>query len=494
MSCWLYEVLVYVLFINRAVSTERHQIVSHIFIMHQKDTYENLAYLLFDNDPCSVQDFAGAPIYTAARIGNPKLLQSLIARSGISLNTILGQRQKQIMPRPDGPDWEHHITPLSLILFMPKSCELIDVLNHNGSASSQHLTSTDLSKTMLTSLPAEIFMLSYLSTLNISHNEISELPFSKLPTDCYPNLLQELNVSHNNIQHIPSELFNLPCLRTLNVSNNPLKSLPKDWWTTKSIVTLNLSHTHLENLSINENDKSAVQPEYSSISLRHSVIHGQYSVQSWAAIPVRTKSDYRLQNLNFSYCCIKKFPGLLAYYVPNLEILNLSNNKLQSCCAINQLPISLVELDLSNNDLSNYHEHKLFYRDIEIQSSSMRHSELSKLKYLKLANNINLRTLTVHDEHKSGGDASTTCIFFPKLVRLNISNCGLIKPPQFLSGLQQLTDLDISSNKDLSIPHEICDLKHLINFNYDKVKDPIANTLNTFTLTREKRMFLNPHQ
>jgi len=486
----------YIFSFNRAVSTERHQIVSHMFIMHQKDTYDKLTYFLFETDPYSVQDFAGAPIYTAARIGNPKLLEVLIAQSGISLNTILGQRQKQIMPRPDGPDWEHHITPLSLILFMPKSRELIDILNHNGSASSQHLTSVDLSKTMLTSLPPEIFMLSYLSTLNASHNEIFELPFSKLPSDYYPNLLQELNVSHNNLEHIPSELFNLPCLRTLNVSHNPLKSLPTKWWTTKSIVTLNLSHTYLENLSINKDDENAARLKCSSTSLQHPVVHGQYSAQGSYPIPVVAKSlgDYRLQNLNCSHCCIDKLPGLLAYYVPNLQTLNLSNNKLHSCCAINEFPISLVDLDLSNNDLSNHHEHEMFYRDIEIQGGSMRHSELSKLKYLKLANNINLRTLTIHDEHKCGSDAKTTRIFFPKLVRLNISNCGLIRAPQFLAGLQQLTDLDIGGNKYLSIPHEICDLKHLVNFNYDKVKDPIANTLNTFTLTREKRMFLNPHQ
>ena len=464
--------------------------------MHQRDTYDKTTYLLFETDPNSVQDFSGAPIYTAARIGNPKLLEALIARSGISLNTILGQRLKQVMPHPDGPDWERHITPLSLILFMPKIHELIEVLNHNGSTGNQHLTSTDLSKTMLSSLPAEIFMLSHLCTLNVSDNQISELQFSKLPSDCYPKLLQELNVSHNNLQHIPSDLFTLPCLKTLNVSHNPLKSLPSKWWTSKSIVTLNLSHTHLENLSINEDDGCAAQVQRSSAVLRHSVVHGQYSMQTWHAIPVRIKSlsDYKLQHLNCHHCSINKFPGLLAFYVPNLETLNLSSNKLRSCCAINELPISLVDLDLSNNDLSNRHEHELFYRDNDIQSSSMRHNELTKLKYLKLSNNINLRTLTIHDEHKYEGDAGTTHVFFPKLVRLNISNCGLIQAPECLTGLQHLTDLDISDNKNLSIPHEICDLKHLVNFYYDKVKDPIANTLNTFTLTREKRMFLNPHQ
>ena len=468
--------------------------MSHIFIMHQRGIYDKMTYFLFETDPNSVQDFSGAPIYTAARIGNPKLLEALIARSGISLNTILGQRQKHIMPRPDGPDWERHVTPLSSILFMPKNRELIEVLNYNGSANHQYLTSTDLSKTMLSFLPAEIFMISYLSTLNVSDNGISELPLSNLPSDCYPDTLQDLNVSHNKLQHIPSELFTLPCLRTLNVSHNPLKSLPSEWWTTKSIVTLNLSHTHLENLSI-DGSELAAQVKRSSAHLRSSVVSGQYSVQSPYVIPVRTNSisGYRVQHLNCSHCNINKFPSLLAYCVPNLEVLNLSNNKLQSCCAINELPKSLVDLDLSNNYLSDRQEHKLFYRDAELQNSFVRHGELNKLRYLKLANNTNLRTLTIHDESKDGVD-NGTYVFFPKLVRLNVSNCGLVQAPEYLAGLEYLTDLDISNNKNLSIPHEICDLKHLINFNYDKVMDPIANTLNAFTLTREKRMFLNSQQ
>ncbi|XP_065916963.1 leucine-rich repeat serine/threonine-protein kinase 1-like isoform X2 [Dysidea avara] len=474
-----------------AVYTGRHEIVSHILVMHERDTYDNISHLLFEADTNSAQCFQEAPIFTAVRIGNSILLQGLLARSGVPLSTILGQRQKRVIPRPDGPDWEHFITPLSLILSMPQNHDLIDVLIHlNRLGSIRNLTAVDLSRTLLSQLPVELFTLGQLYTLNVSDNKLSELPFSKLPSDYWPNLLQELNVSHNNLQHIPSELFTLPCLKTLNVSHNPLKSLPSEWWTTKSIVTLNLSHTHLENLSINSKLSSAPK-ELLATSPPRSVICGQYSTLDMNAIPckVNSKKESLLQYLNCSNCKIGVFPSLLAFFFPNLELLNISSNKLQSCCAVNEFPSSLIDLDVSNNLLLSG-KHKMFYRDINKMDSCMRHGELSKLKFLKLAGNVNLKMLSIHDEQKYGSDGDAR-VFFPNLVRLNLTNCGLKVAPKFLAELKYLTDLDFSGNKDLTIPREISNLEHLVSFNYEGVKDPIVDSLNMFELTQEKLVFLH---
>jgi len=478
---------------SRAVYTGRHEIVSHILIMHERDTYDSISHLLFEADTNSAQFFQEAPIFTAVRIGNPTLLQGLLARSGIPLSTILGQRQKRVIPRPDGPDWVHYITPLSLILSMPQNYGLIDVLIHlNGLSNIQNLTAVDLSHTLSSHLPVELFMLGQLYTLNVSDNEISELPFSMLPSGCWPNLLQELNVSHNNLQHIPSELFNLPCLRTLNVSHNPLKSLPKEWWTTKSIVALNLSHTHLENLSIeSDSELSSVANGLLTTSPPHSVVHGQYSSQDMDAIPckINSRTESLLQYLNCSNCKISIFPGLLAFLFPNLEQLNLSSNELQLCCAVNEFPTSLIDLDVSNNLLLQSDSHKMFHRDLNRINNCMRHGELSKLKFLKLSGNVNLKTLSIHDEQKYGssGDAR---VFFPNLVRLNLANCGLTMAPKCLAELKYLTGLDISNNKDLTIPCEIGNLEHLVSFNYEGIKDPVVDSLNMFDRTQEKLVFL----
>ena len=469
--------------------TGRHEIVSHILIMHERDTYDNISHLLFEADTNSAPCFQEAPIFTAVRISNPALLQGLLARSGVPLSTILGQRQRRVIPRPDGSDWGHFVTPLSLILSMPQNHELIDVLVHlNRLSSMQNLTAVDLSHTLLSYLPVELFMLGQLYTLNVSDNKISELPFSKLPSGCWPNLLQELNVSHNNLQHVPSELFNLHCLRILNVSHNPLKSLPKDWWTTKSIVTLNLSHTHLENLSV-ESD-SELSSVTKAASPPHLVVDGQCSIKDMDVIPckVNSRKESLLQHLNCSNCKISIFPELLAFFFPNLELLNLSSNKLQSCCAVNEFPSSLVDLDVSNNLLLSSTQ-KMFYRDLNRMDSCMRHGELSKLKFLKLSGNVNLKTLSIHDEQKygSGSDAR---VFFPNLFRLDLANCGLTTAPKCLAELKYLTDFDVSNNEYLTIPREIGNLEHLVSFNYEGVKDPIVDCLNMCELTQEKLIFL----
>ena len=476
---------------SRAVYTGRHNIVSHILIMHERDTYDNVSHLLFEADTDSTHCFQEAPIFTAVRIGSPMLLQALLARSGIPLSTILGQRQKRVIPRPDGPDWEHFITPLSLILSMPQNHKLIDILiNINILSNSQNLTAIDLSYTLLSFLPVELFMLGKLHALNLSANEIPDLPFSKLPSDCWPNLLQDLNVSHNKLQNIPSELFTLPCLRTLNVSHNPLKSLPTEWWTTKSMVTLNLSHTHLENLSIEDESMSTVTKGLLPSSPSHAIVHGLYSTRDMDAIPskVSSRKESLLQNLNCSNCRINEFPGLLAFFFPKLELLNLSSNKLQSCCALNELPSSLIDLDISNNLLCS-DNHRMFNRDLNRMDSCMRHGELNGLKFLKLTGNVNLKVLSIYDELKYGSSRNAR-VFFPNLVRLNLANCGLKLAPKCIAELKYLTDLDLSGNEGLTIPREICDLGYLVSFQYEGVNDPVVDSLNMFELTQEKLVFL----
>ena len=120
----------------------------------------------------------------------------------------------------------------------------------------------------------------------------------------------------------------------------------------------------------------------------------------------------------------------------------------------------------------------------------MRHHDLDKLKTLKLANNIRLKAVFLSDEITAPGFGSPH-IFFSKLRRLNLSNCGLQQAPNYLAELTHLTDLDLSNNAELTpIPRGICNLESLIPFNYDGVKDPVANDLDMFTLTRDKQIYL----
>ena len=474
---------------HRAVYTDRHEIVSQIMIMHRRDNYESISKLLFDRDPNSLKSLQEGPIYTAARMAKPTMLEVLTSQSGIYLQAILKQRQKLVIPRPDGTAWETSLTPLSLILSKPQYSTFIDMLvTVDGTCCDNHLTSIDLSDTKTHDFPVEVFKLPHLQTVNFNGNKLTGLLFSNLPDNCWPNALQDLNISCNNLQNIPIELFYFPCLKTLNVSHNPLKTLPNKWWTTKSIEVFNASYTRLSNISVSGDDQFASQYIGSSASLPVSTVLSRASIGSSNPIAHRIKqTDSVLTSLDVSNSNVDTFPGFLAVVFPNLKFLNLSGNIIQSCCAINALPVSLEKLDISDNLLQCTRQ-KLFYKDTRLatKSSCMLHKDLSRLTMLKLSSNFDLKTVNIHDDGADGHHI----ILFPRLAKLYLANCGLQLTPLYLSELQDLTDLDISKNKDLLIPREVCNLKHLVSFNYEGVQDPLVNQLNMFTMVREKQIYL----
>ena len=235
-------------------------------------------------------------------------------------------------------------------------------------------------------------------------------------------------------------------------------------------------------------DQLASQHIGSSASLPNSMVLSRAGTGSNNPIAYRIKqTDSVLRSLNVSNSNIEKFPNFLAVVFPNLEILNLSGNIIQTCCAINEIPVSLEELDISGN-LLQYNRDQLFCQDVHLATKSgcMLHKDLSKLRVLRLSNNFDLRNINIHIEDESGHHH----ILFPRLKKLYIANCGLQQAPVYLSELQDLTDLDVSDNKDLLIPREICNLAHLVSFNYEGVQDPIVNQLNIFSVTRDMQIYL----
>ena len=462
--------------------------IFHILSMHQED-YEYITKLLFEADPVFPVGSQAAPIFVAANIGNPKLFETLIVHSKIPLSIILRQKQEYTFNSPDGIIKQHIDTPLSLIFSKSENYPLIDILvSLDETNSFKHLTSIDLSHTRTCSLPMELFKLRHLYCINVSNNKLSTLSLLQLPQNCWPNLLRDLNISHNSLEQIPSEFFKLPCLEILNVSHNSLKSLPEQWLATKSISRLDVSfNANLKSLAFNVGNEHiqpspAIHKSSRSRALSVSVpekVNKKLNSHS-IACKVRNSS---LKNLNASHCGVNKFPSFLAMLFPSLEILNLSHNKLVRCCAINELPISLEHLNISNNLLNSRSNEKTFHIDNELYTMSdcMLHKNLCNLHTLKLANNVDLRTISFLDETESR-DAH---VFFPNLLKLDLSNCGLQQAPAYLEQLQNLTDLDISGNKELSMPNEIISFESLVSFTYDGVKDPTASETK-----REKQVYL----
>lgn len=127
------------------------------------------------------------------------------------------------------------------------------------------ITRIDLSHNALTHLPAELFTLCSLRTLNVAQNRLERLPQvggggggtsnsarssnginAALRYDC--PLLEELYLQDNRLEEVPAGIFGLPGLVTLDVSNNKLQALPYAMWMAGKLRDLNVAFNLLKDL------------------------------------------------------------------------------------------------------------------------------------------------------------------------------------------------------------------------------------------------------
>ncbi|KAF9970684.1 Leucine-rich repeat serine/threonine-protein kinase 1 [Actinomortierella ambigua] len=110
-----------------------------------------------------------------------------------------------------------------------------------------HLTELDLSRNRLASLPDDLTSLApYLQYLNLSHNQLQEIPLSL----CHLTNLQALIVSHNRLSGpIPHQIFaRLTQLKTLRLCANQITELPHTLARLNKLETLILGSVYGGNL------------------------------------------------------------------------------------------------------------------------------------------------------------------------------------------------------------------------------------------------------
>jgi len=98
------------------------------------------------------------------------------------------------------------------------------------------LRTLDLRRNKLTSLPAEIGNLTALETLNLRMNQLTSVPaqLGRLTA------LRTLLLYGNDLTSVPAELGNLTALQTLNLGSNKLTSVPAELGNLTALETLNL--------------------------------------------------------------------------------------------------------------------------------------------------------------------------------------------------------------------------------------------------------------
>ena len=451
------------------------------------------------NKPVSVQDITKAQfllgtteglytntlIHGAANVGNMKLLETLIICSGLPLNVLINLRWRKFSEHfePNVVAVVSDHTPLSLGLSHPSYSNFIEIfakLQSEGDC----VTHIDLSHTMVDCLPQELLNLSSISNLNASNNMLTNLSLlGKQFVSLRFAYLNDLNLSKNNLSSLPIETFHLPALKILDVSHNPLNHLPEWWWLSSSLVKLNVSTTHLTELCLHGNAK-----------------------KTHAAQDIEIKDGCQLQELDISSSRLESFPKYLACYFPNLKRLNVSRNGITACCAINELPPLLEELDISHNilqseqsedysvfylsakeDTAYYHLNTKF--DCSLRCSHMCHKQLKHLRTLNLSDNEALQNVVFHYEDLTAS-TNSACLFFPKLKKLSLNNCGLLHTPLQLSRMSRIYHLNIGNNK-MNVPREICNLTELSTFIYEGLQDPVVADLSKFTSVKDQLLFLS---
>ncbi|CAB4377232.1 unnamed protein product [Rhizophagus irregularis] len=232
------------------------------------------------------------------------------------------------------------------------------------------LTLIDLHNNNLSDLPEEFGQLQKLGILNLSHNKFSKLP------DCLTSLksLVELQISSNNLSGVLDPTFgNLSKLETLDISQNGITGLPLEISNLKNLRKLNLSKnklkeipgaalngmTYLEELEIGENQLEIVFKDLDGqtvnlssltrLNVRQNKLRALDESQDSTIFHPSVKFP-KLKELLVSLNRIESF-GPLLHTTPNLEILDMGDNK------FSEIPEGLValkhlkRLDLGNNSL-----------------------------------------------------------------------------------------------------------------------------------------------
>jgi Leucine-rich repeat (LRR) protein len=153
--------------------------------------------------------------------------------------------------------------------------------------------------------------------------------------------LTSVNFSDNALQEIPVQLKDIRTLKVLTLAKNRLSAgLSARLWAPSSLRVLDVSENNLcsEQAELILDGASFL----SSINIsRNSLDH----------VPRNIVDVVSLRELNLSFNKVTSLASIRVYGLPNLEVLNLSNNRLKEVGHIQPEKSRLRVVDFSNNDL-----------------------------------------------------------------------------------------------------------------------------------------------
>ena len=173
----------------------------------------------------------------------------------------------------------------------------------------------DLHGNLLESLPRGIRRLEHLTSLNLTRNKLKDIHIiTEIPN------LKELRISENLIESLPNSISHLSKLEVLEVHHNKIAELPDKIRKLTCLRLLNIAHNKIRDLRLSM---------LSELPLAH--IHASKNELSGVLLP-KDWSMPRLQTLDVSCNDLTALTPSPEdqIEVPNLQILNISFNRISS--------------------------------------------------------------------------------------------------------------------------------------------------------------------
>ncbi|XP_055619674.1 protein flightless-1 [Toxorhynchites rutilus septentrionalis] len=284
-------------------------------------------------------------------------------------------------------------------------------------------------------IPNELFDLDELTTLDLSHNKLKEVPEGLEKAKS----LLVLNLSNNQIESIPPSLFiNLTDLLFLDLSNNKLETLPPQTRRLSNLQTLILNDNPLELFQLRQLP-----------SLQNLVCLQMRNTQrTLTNFPTSLDSLSNLQELDLSQNALSKIPDAL-YNLANLKRLNLNDNVIQEISPLIENLAKLETLNLSRNQLVLLPStlcklqslRRLYVNDNQLNFEGIP-SSIGKLGALEVFSASNNQLEMVPEGLCRCGS----------LKKLNLSSNKLITLPEAIHLLTDMEQLDLRNNPDLVMP------------------------------------------
>uniref|UniRef100_A0A8C9Y2C2 FLII actin remodeling protein n=1 Tax=Sander lucioperca TaxID=283035 RepID=A0A8C9Y2C2_SANLU len=289
-------------------------------------------------------------------------------------------------------------------------------------------------------VPDDIFQLDDLSVLDLSFNQLTEIPRD---LENSRNMLV-LNLSHNSIDSIPNQLFiNLTDLLYLDLSDNKLDSLPPQM---RRLV-------HLQTLTLNNNPLMHAQLRQLPAMVALQTLHLRNTQRTQSNMPTSLEGLTHLADVDLSCNDLTRVPECL-YSLGSLKRLNLSSNQISELSLCIDQWTQLETLNLSRNQLT---------------SLPSAICKLSKLKKLY----VNSNKLDFDGVPPGVGKLSSLTEFMAannnlELIPEGLCRCGKLKKlvlnknrlvtlPEAIHFLTDLEMLDVRENPNLVMPPKPAD-------------------------------------